>query len=288
MILRLTYKDCSIDILRLDTLHPPIGGNKYFKLKYNIEEADKQNLQTILTFGGAFSNHIFATALAGRLYNKNTIGVIRGEDDVQNPTLQFCKKQGMRLHFVSRDAYKEKTSERFLTDLKNRFGDFYLLHEGGTNAHAVKGTAEILLGIELNYERIFCAVGTGGTLAGILSTPDLRTRVIGISVLKGHDALTEKIASLILLKNTNWEINCNYHLGGYAKYNAELIRFINQFQYNYKIPLDPVYTGKVFFAVFDMIDKNVIKAEQKILVIHTGGMQGWQGWNYRYKNKSTS
>ncbi|MFN0276449.1 MAG: 1-aminocyclopropane-1-carboxylate deaminase/D-cysteine desulfhydrase [Chitinophagales bacterium] len=282
MISSIQFKNTNIDVLRLDAMNLPVGGNKFYKLKYNIAEALEMNFPSLITFGGAFSNHVCAVALAGKLNNLKTIGVIRGEDDTNNPTLNFCREQGMFLHFMSREDYKNKYDENFIDACINKFGDIYLLPEGGTNALALKGTSEILTGIDIQYDHIICAVGTGGTLAGIISTPDLRSKVTGISVLKGDTNLSEKVSSLLDVENENWEINYNYHLGGYAKYNTELMEFILQFEKTYSILLDPVYTGKVFYAIFDMIDKKQIAPDQKILAIHTGGLQGWAGWKYRY------
>lgn len=264
-------------------MHLPVGGNKFYKLKYNLEAAKKQNHHTLLTFGGAFSNHVYATALAGKLHGLKTIGVVRGEDDELNPTMRFCREQGMHLHFVNRETYSGKDEPGFLSELQNRFGNFYVLPEGGTNLLAVQGTKEILATVEKNYGLIFCAAGTGGTIAGIISAAPSQTKIIGISILKGDDTLTGKVSALISDHHHNWQIQTQYHLGGYAKYNSTLLQFIHQFTKNYHIRLDPVYTGKVLYAVFQKIDAGEILPHQNILAIHTGGLQGWIGWNYRFK-----
>lgn len=285
-ISQIKYKGRSIDILRLDSAYPDIQGNKYFKLKYNLEEAKNSAKTTLLTFGGAFSNHIHATAVAGEKYQFKTIGVIRGEDDLKNPTLQFVRNAGMELDFVSREQYKNKQDKQFLQSLEKKYGNFYLIPEGGSNDLAVKGCSEILSGIEDTYDQIFCASGTGGTLAGLIATPGLKSKITGISVLKGKDVLTDNIK--ILLQNNNisnnveWHINTAYHFGGYAKYDPALIKFIKQFDNDYKIPLDPIYTSKTCYAVFDLIDKQLIPSTEKICIIHSGGLQGWLGWNYRF------
>jgi len=273
-------------MLRLDIAFPNVQGNKYFKLKYNLEEAKKLSLNTLLTFGGAFSNHIHATAAAGEKYQFKTIGIIRGEDDIQNPTLQFVRKAGMELVFVSREQYKNKYETTFLKTLEEKYGPYYLIPEGGTNNFAVKGCSEILSGIENKYDQIFCATGTGGTLAGLISTPGLVSKTTGISVLKGKDNVTDIINVLLqengYSHNIAWNINTNYHFGGYAKFNPSLLKFIKQFENDYHIPLDPIYTGKTCYAVFDLIDKQLISSGEKICIIHTGGLQGWMGWNYRF------
>lgn len=283
MFSTIKYKNISIDILRLDEMHLPVGGNKFYKLKYNLKAAKNQNHHTLLTFGGAFSNHVYATALAGKLNGLKTIGVIRGEDDELNPTLSFCREQNMHVHFVNRETYSRKDEPGFLSELQNRFGKFYVLPEGGTNLLAVEGTKEILATVEKNYDLIFCAAGTGGTLAGIISAAPSQTKIIGISVLKGDDTLTGKVSALIPAHHHNWQIQTQYHLGGYAKYNYTLMQFIHQFTKNYHMRLDPVYTGKALYAVFQKIDAGEILPHQHILAIHTGGLQGWNGWNYRYK-----
>ncbi len=285
-ITNIIYKDHAIDILRLDETNIPVAGNKFYKLKYNVEEARKGGFTTILTFGGAFSNHIYAVAKSAKQNNINTIGVIRGEEDPDNPMLQIAKELGMELVFISREQYKNKANSNFIAELKNKFGNFYLLPEGGTNELAIKGCAEILKGLENKYDHIFSAIGTGGTIAGLLSTPGLKSKVTGISVLKGDDNLTEKIKTLISGQedeiSNNWSIDFNYHLGGYARFNQNLINFIRQFKIDYQIPLDPVYTGKVLYAVFDLIEKGKLISTEKILVIHTGGLHGIKGWNYRF------
>jgi len=285
-ISQIKYKGHIIDMLRLDIAFPNVQGNKYFKLKYNLEEAKKLSLNTLLTFGGAFSNHIHATAAAGEKYQFKTIGIIRGEDDIQNPTLQFVRKAGMELVFVSREQYKNKYETTFLKTLEEKYGPYYLIPEGGTNNFAVKGCSEILSGIENKYDQIFCATGTGGTLAGLISTPGLVSKTTGISVLKGKDNVTDIINVLLqengYSHNIAWNINTNYHFGGYAKFNPSLLKFIKQFENDYHIPLDPIYTGKTCYAVFDLIDKQLISSGEKICIIHTGGLQGWMGWNYRF------
>lgn len=285
-ISKIKYKGYSIDILRLDIAFPDIQGNKYFKLKYNLEEAKNLAKTTLLTFGGAFSNHIHATAVAGEKYQFKTIGIIRGEDDLNNPTLQFVRNAEMELVFVSREQYKNKQDKQFLQAMEEKYGAFYLIPEGGSNDLAVRGCSEILSGIENKYDQIFCAAGTGGTLAGLISTPGLTSTITGISVLKGKDVLTDSIKSLLINANTSnnveWQINTDYHFGGYANYDPALIKFIKQFENDYKIPLDPIYTSKACYAVFDLLEKQLISSTEKICIIHTGGLQGWMGWNYRF------
>ena len=273
-------------IKREDKIHPFISGNKYRKLKYNLQEARKLEYDTLLTFGGAYSNHIAAVATAGNEFELKTIGIIRGKELAdkinENPTLHFAKAQGMQFKFVSRSAYRDKENERFLEVLKEEFNDFYLVPEGGTNLLAVKGCEEILNEEDLAFDYICCAVGTGGTISGLINVSKSHQKILGFPALKG-DFLSTNISKFVT-KN-NWEIITDYHFGGYAKVNKELIDFINQFNQEYNIPLDPVYTGKLMFGVIKMIEANYFKKNSKILVIHTGGLQGISGMNKRLIDK---
>lgn len=273
-------------IKREDKIHPSISGNKYRKLKYNLQEAQKFGHDTLLTFGGAYSNHIAAVASAGKEFGFKTTGIIRGEEledkIVENPTLQFAKSKGMKFKFISRNAYRGKESEVFLNNLKKEFEDFYLVPEGGTNQLAVKGCEEILNEADTTFDYICCAVGTGGTISGIINASKAHQEILGFPALKG-DFLSTNISKFV--SKDNWELITDYHFGGYAKVNSELIDFINQFKKEHNIPLDPVYTGKLMFGVIKMIEENYFKQKTKILVIHTGGLQGISGMNKRLKEK---
>ncbi|MGY0393165.1 1-aminocyclopropane-1-carboxylate deaminase/D-cysteine desulfhydrase [Bizionia sp. KMM 8389] len=264
-----------------------ISGNKYRKLKFNIETAKKQNLETILTFGGAYSNHIAAVAAAGNRYGFKTIGVIRGEELVNkissNSTLVYARSQGMQFHFISREDYRNKTDESFKASLKTKFGDFYLIPEGGTNDLAVKGCEEILTEVDAEFDFITCAVGTGGTISGLINSAKKHQKILGFPALKG-DFLRKDISKFA--QNDNWDLITDYHFGGYAKIKPELISFINDFKRQYGIPLDPIYTGKMAFGVFDLIKKGYFPEQSKILMIHTGGLQGIAGINKLLVKKS--
>lgn len=283
-ITKINYSNTNIDVLRLDQAFPE--GNKYFKLKNNLAAAKQEHKKTLLTFGGAFSNHLYAVALAGHEQGFTTIGLVRGEEDLHNPTLNAVKELGMEIHFISRLAYQHKNTLEILTSLRSGNSEMYVIPEGGSNSRAVDGARDILTGIENNYSGIFCAVGTGGTLAGIISTPGLSSAVTGISTLKGNDTLTASVKELagdqII---SDWHIDFNYHFGGYAQYDSHLMRFIEKIHVEYGLLTDPIYTSRVLYAVFDQIDKKMIDPQEKILVIHTGGLQGWKGWNYRFNNK---
>jgi 1-aminocyclopropane-1-carboxylate deaminase len=279
-------------IKREDELHPFISGNKYRKLKYNLAEAAKQQKSTLLTFGGAYSNHIAATAAAGFSYNLKTIGIIRGDElannlaeTIQNnPTLKFASEHNMQFEFVSRASYREKTTREFIKKLQEKFGDFYLVPEGGTNNFAVKGCEEILTEEDTKYDVICSAVGTGGTISGIINSLKNHQKAIGFPALKG-DFLQPEIKKYIL-KSENWSLNTNYHFGGYAKVSEELITFINKFKSETKIPVDPVYTGKMMFGIVDLIKSDFFEKGTKILAIHTGGLQGIEGMNLLLKKKN--
>lgn len=269
-----------LSIKREDLLHPYISGNKFRKLKYNIIEAKLQGASQLLTFGGAFSNHIAATAAAGKEYNINTIGIIRGEElkdkIYENETLKFARDCGMQFKFITRNAYREKESNTCIKVLKQEFGDFYLVPEGGTNNLAVKGCEEILTKKDEHYTHIACSVGTGGTIAGIINTALPHQKVLGFPALKNAELSSDIVKFAV---NDNWQLIEDYHFGGYAKINAGLITFINTFYNDTGIPLDPVYTGKTAYGIINMIHKGYFTDNANILMIHTGGLQGIAGMN---------
>jgi 1-aminocyclopropane-1-carboxylate deaminase len=284
----IALKNSSIRIFvrREDLIHPFISGNKFRKLKYNLLQAKAENQTALMTFGGAFSNHIAAVAYAGKENGFKTIGIIRGEELAtkieSNPSLKFAQECGMQLEFVSREAYRLKTEVLFLEQLKQKFGSFYLVPEGGTNALAIKGCEEILTESDSVFEYVACAIGTGGTISGIINSALPHQKILGFPALKG-DFLQEEIRNFA--QNKNWELITDYHFGGYGKVNSELIAFINGFFAETQIPLDPIYTGKMFFGIMDLITKNYFPKNTKILLIHTGGLQGIDGMNLKLKNK---
>ena len=271
---------------REDKIHPFISGNKYRKLKFNLIEARNQNKTKLLTFGGAFSNHIAAVAAAGKNLNFSTVGIIRGEELFskisKNSTLSFAQNCGMELKFISRDEYRDKTSLKYIDTLKNEFNDFYLVPEGGTNELAVKGCEEIITKEDMRFDYICCPVGTGGTISGLINASSNHQKILGFPVLKG-DFLQNDISKFAL--KSNWKLARNYHFGGYAKINKELVEFINSFKVDYNIQLDPVYTGKMMFGIFDLLKKGYFKKGSKILAIHTGGLQGITGMNTILRQK---
>ena len=280
----LNEKQIQLSVLRLDQIHPQMGGNKFFKLKYNLQEAQKLGFDTLLTFGGAYSNHIYATAAAGKHFGFKTIGVIRGEEHLPlNNTLEFATSSGMDLHYISREQYRLKNNQEFTTQLKNQFGEFYLIPEGGSNALAVKGCAEIVSQIAEDWDYICTPCGTGGTLAGLIMSLKSGQKALGFSALRGGSFLYEDVKNLMDIYHTDnqmiigfseyWEIFTEYHFGGYAKKKPELLTFIDNFQNTYQIPLEWIYSGKMFYGIFDLIQKDYFPNGSKIIALHTGGVR---------------
>ena len=282
-------------VKRDDLIHPQFGGNKWRKLKYNLIQAKNNNVDTLLTFGGAWSNHIYATAAAGRHFGFKTIGLIRGEKHQPlNPTLSFAKECGMQLHYLDRKQYRQKNDASFKNELLDRFGEVYLLPEGGSNRLALKGCEEIvhetMTQLQQPFDVICCASGTGATLAGLVSAMATdknahKKMAIGFSALKGGEFLSSEVSNLLgynaeeNLPSTNWRIENNYHFGGYAKINDDLIHFMKDFQAQYNITLDAVYTAKMFYGLFELIKANTFKPGSNIVAVHSGGLQGNKGFN---------
>lgn len=281
-------KGIELYMKRDDLLHPIISGNKFRKLKYNLQQAKFLGHTKLLTFGGAFSNHIVAVAGAGLSLGFETFGVIRGEELIdkinENPSLKCAQQNGMKFHFVDRTTYRDKSDKKFMESLHDLYGDFYLIPEGGTNELAVKGCEEILTTTDKStFDYVCTAVGTGGTIAGIVNSSTEKQQIIGFSSLKG-DFLSDVIRNFVT--KSNWIINDDYHFGGYGKVNCELIQFINAFYKQTKIPLDPIYTGKMVYGVMNLIEKDFFPPNAKILMIHSGGLQGVKGMNLALQKKN--
>ncbi len=283
--------EVELHILREDQIYPSISGNKFRKLKYNLEEFSKGNYDAILTFGGAYSNHISATAAAGKEFNIPTIGIIRGEElsekIAENPTLSFAQKAGMKLKFISREQYRNKSNPEFLEKLKSEFGNIYILPEGGTNELAIKGCEEILNENTREFNYIACAVGTAGTISGIVKSSENQQIILGFPALKDSGFLSDEINRFT--NRSNFKLIKDYHFGGYAKVNNELLEFINDFKRQFGVTLDAVYTGKMMFGIFQLIQNGFFPKGTKILAVHTGGIQGNEGMNRKLKhaNKTT-
>lgn len=274
-----TVSNVRADMLRLDLLHPEISGNKWFKLKYNLTQAEKEKNPTILTFGGGWSNHIAATAAACHLLGFKSIGIIRGEElkPDSTPTLTTALHDGMQLHFISRERYREKEKPDYINSLNKKFDFPYIIPEGGNNKHGIKGCKEILSFCKPdNYTHICCAVGTGATLTGIIESASFHHRILGFPVLKATACLKERIEEQLdeRGRSIRWELITPYHFGGFAKKTRQLLDFMKDFDDINNIRLDLVYTAKMMFGIADLIGKNYFPAGSRILTIHTGGLQG--------------
>ena len=267
-----------VDVLRLDKIHPVISGNKWFKLKYYLQEALENNLHTLLTFGGAYSNHIIAVASAANEAGIASVGIIRGDrPQTLSATLQDAEKYGMHLQFISRDEYKQKNDTALIGELTRAFPGSLIIPEGGSGANGLKGSAEILsLADSTQYSHIICAIGTGTMYCGLINSSGKKQKIIGICVLKGMSDLLLQYAPV--LKDADKINDCvvkyDYHFGGYAKKNIELIDFMNTLYIQTGLPTDFVYTGKLLYAVTDLVQKKYFPVHSRLLVIHSGGLQG--------------
>lgn len=266
-------------IKRDDLIHATVSGNKWRKLKYNLLEAQTRGERAVLTFGGAYSNHLYATAAAGNALGLKTVGIVRGLEleGKENATLQFCRRKDMELHFMTREEYRRRHSEAYLREIVARFGNPYLIPEGGTTELALKGVAEMVHEVKQQLGAIpdymATAAGTGGTAAGILSAG---ADALAFSALKGGDFLKEDIHQLLkeYKQPGNLTLLTDYHFGGYAKWNGELLTFIRDFRAEFGIQLEQVYTAKMFYGLFDLLKKGYFKAGATIVAVHTGGLQG--------------
>jgi|SRR5690606_17909737 len=276
-------KGLRLFIKRDDLIHPFISGNKWRKLKYILRKALQEKKNHLVTFGGAWSNHLLASACAAAKFGFKITGIVRGEE-VNNSTLFLCRMFGMQLRFVSRENYRDKKSLFdffYKTDTHSFFID-----EGGASEEAALGCAELINELEENYSHIFCACGTGTTAAGIINgiaSQQYSSRFHGIPVLKNGGFIRTEIQNY-LKADSIFELHTGYDFGGYAKTSAELLEFIKNFSSRTGILIDPVYTGKMLFAIFDLAAKDYFKKGDKILAIHTGGLFGVLGMEDKFKN----
>jgi len=283
-----TRRGVRLLLWRDDLRHPALPGNKARKLKYNLLQARAEGHARLLTFGGAYSNHLAAVAAAGRLYGFDTLGLVRGEEHQPlNPTLAQCRTDGMALHYLDRATYRRRVEPAFLAEVQAQHGPAYLLPEGGTNALALRGVAELIpeLRQHTDFDAVAVAAGTGGTLAGLalgLAEAGYPARALGVAALKGAnflrqdiDALTQAAAGRVL---TNYELHLGYHHGGYAKLPADLRVFIAGFQQQYRVLLDPIYTGKLLAGVLNLIEQGHFARGSTVVAVHTGGLQAWAGF----------
>jgi 1-aminocyclopropane-1-carboxylate deaminase len=270
-----TSKKVRVFIKRDDLTHSTISGNKFRKLKYNLEQAKKEGKKKLVTFGGAYSNHVAAVAEAGNCFDFETLAIIRGEElhEQSSETLKKAAEKGMQFRFVSRTSFRSKE-----TLVEAYQYSHYIIPEGGSNDHCLRGVAEMtdeVLGQLPAISHICVAVGTGGTMAGILHNTKFKGKVLGLPVLKNASFLKTEIEQLLNAPMASAAYLCgDYHFGGYAKWDTTLVDFILNFEKKYTIKLDQVYTGKLLFGVFDLIAKNYFPENAQICVIHTGGLQG--------------
>jgi 1-aminocyclopropane-1-carboxylate deaminase/D-cysteine desulfhydrase-like pyridoxal-dependent ACC family enzyme len=260
---------------RDDLIHPDIPGNKWRKLKYNLLVAREQGYSRLLTFGGAYSNHIRATAAAGHYLDLPTIGVIRGEEHVPlNWSLSYAAGLGMRLSYMDRTTYRRKHEPDIIAGLRENHGNFYLLPEGGSNALAVRGCAELPAELGIEFDVICCPVGTGGTLAGVAAGLSPKQRARGFAVLKGGQFLADEVAELQRqgygVVTTNWSIEYDFHFGGFAKSTPDLRSFIDDFGRRHRLRLDWVYVAKMMYGVFALVERGVFAPESVLVAVVTG------------------
>lgn len=272
-------------IKRDDLIHPQISGNKWRKLKYNLQLAQNQGLRTLVTFGGAYSNHLYALAATGKWMGFQTVGIVRGErSPTPSSTLQFAESCGMQLEFWSRQAYAQKEEASDFQHIQQKYNPFYLIPEGGSNRLSVQGCAEIVEEITEPFDYLTCPCGTGATVAGLIAGCNNRGTVIGFAALKGSDFLQQEVEELLakyyVLKNENqpvpqnWRIETDYHFGGYAKYTPELLDFIRRFESENPFLIEQVYTAKMLFGVEDLLRQGGFRRGETIISVHTGGLQG--------------
>jgi 1-aminocyclopropane-1-carboxylate deaminase len=272
---RLQAAGVEVWLKREDLIHAQMPGNKWRKLKYNLAEARAGGDQTLLTFGGAHSNHIRAVAAAGSRCGFATIGIIRGEQHLPlNPSLAFAVRHGMRLGYLGRDTYCRKTDAGVLDGLRGEFGSFYLLPEGGSNELAVRGCAEIPAEIEMGFDTICCPCGTGGTLAGIAAGLRPGQRAVGFSALKGGSFLEREVEALQFRtfggRRGDWRIETGHHFGGYARRTSELEAFIADFRDRHGVALDWVYVAKMMYGIYSLARAGAFETGSRVIAVVTG------------------
>ncbi len=265
---------------RDDLLHPIISGNKWRKLKYLLNHALSLDCDTLISMGGAYSNHLHALAYAGHCLGLNTIGLIRGEQPAQlTPSLLDMQAWGMKLQFVSRSEYRQLRHYLHWQDLPGLTINQYWIPEGGAQPLALQGVGELITEIDMAYDHLCVACGTGTTLSGIIAAAPKQAAITGFAVFKHAEFLNQDVARLLWQPQDNWQINHDYHGGGFAKSSAELLAFIARFQQATQIAIEPVYTGKMLFGIYDLLSKGYFQANQRIIAVHTGGLQGNRGFS---------
>lgn len=280
-------------IKRDDLIHPIISGNKWRKLKYNLKQAKTNGYEGIMSFGGAYSNHIHALAYACQQHQIASVGIIRGENHYQsNATLSQAQKWGMKLTFVSRAEYKRRQDPSYISTLQNHYPNHLIIPEGGSNELALGGVGEIIseLSQQLTYDTLILPVGSGGTIAGLIKADNNKHRILGIAVLKQADYLKNDINTLINKPSAteeNWQLLTNYHGGGYGTFSIEAAEKIAAFSKQNAIPFEPIYSGKMLLACLNLAEQGYFAKNERIVLLHTGGIQGLVGLAERGKINST-
>ncbi len=283
-------------IKREDLLHELVSGNKWRKLKYNLAAARDLGMECILTFGGAYSNHLYATAAACSALGFDSIGVVRGDPVFPlNPTLDFAVKRGMALHYISRKDYREKDNNGILQKLHEQYSHAYILPEGGSNVLGIRGCMEILSEVNEPFDVVAVPCGTGSTLTGLVLSLKEHQSAIGFSAMKGGGFIQDQVINQLqaILEEPfpdselvgSFMIETGYHFGGYGKYTQELSDFMLQFYYDHQIKLEPIYTAKMAYGIYDLIRKKTFPRGTRILMVHTGGLQGLAGFTERFGEK---
>ena len=267
--------DIELWMKRDDQLHPVISGNKWRKLKFILDHALYSGADTIISMGGMYSNHLHALAYVGKALGLKTIAYIRGDNpDLLTPTLVDLKAWGMELKFISRTEYRQLRQYKGSLDLPGLKPQQYWLPEGGAQALALNGVAELVAEIEIAYDYLCVPCGTGATLAGLIAATEDHVALLGFAALKNAGFLNTDVSTLLKQSKSNWHINLDYHFGGFASTTPELLSFISAFEAKTTIQLEPVYTGKMMYALYDLISKGHFSTGQRIIAVHTGGLQG--------------
>ena len=266
-------------IKREDLIHDIVSGNKWRKLNYNFKYIKEKKIKKILSFGGAYSNHLHALSWLAKKNNIKSFGLVRGcKLSIENPTLSFCKKNKMDLFFLNRSTYRNnKYNNPIFKKIIKSEENVFVIPEGGFNEFGIKGCEEIMNEVNEHYDIICCSIGSGCTAVGIIKSLKFDQSFLGFSSFKNNSQIKNIISEKV--KTMNWEINSEYNFGGFGQVNNELKKFIKDFKNTYEIMLDPIYTSKLFFGLFDMISKNKLPKDSRILALHTGGLQGIQGVN---------
>jgi 1-aminocyclopropane-1-carboxylate deaminase len=267
----------NVSMLRLDVIHPVVSGNKWYKLKQNIQHALDNGYKTIITFGGPFSNHLIATAAATQAFGIKAIGIVRGQyaQSELTPTLSDCVQLGIELQFVSREEYAKKEDTVWLQQLYSKYDKPFIIPEGGANELGRLGAEDIAQYIPKQFTHVCVSVGTGTTLIGIRNALPTTQQVWGYAPMRNGSYLSDEIAQhLTSQKNVAWQLFSDWHFGGFGKWNDELLTFMDSFNKTNHITLDKVYTAKMMYGIQQQLQQNIFPGDAEILCIHTGGLQG--------------